>query len=35
MKRLQHKIEKLQDNLKLTAEDVQAKSEGEYTINLM
>ena len=35
MQRLQLKIEKLEEELKLTAKDVQAKSEGDYSINLM
>ena len=35
MQKMQQKIEKLEELLKLTAKDVQAKSEGEYSINLM
>ena len=34
MQRVQQKIETLEENLKLTAEEVKAKSEGEYSINL-
>ena len=33
MQRLNQKIETLDENLKLTAKEVKAKSEGEYTIN--
>ena len=35
MQRLQQKIETLEENIKLTAEEVTAKSEGKYLINLM
>ena len=33
MQRLNQKIETLHENLKLTAKEVKAKSEGEYSIN--
>ena len=35
MQRLQQKIEKLEEKLKLMAEEVKAKSEGKLSINLM